>query len=146
MVDNSIDRRTQAREIAMQSLYQLDVQGPEFTDQLNSFVAESTDDDLARKLAREWTLGAWNNIIICDELITTAAIKWDMSRLSSVDKSILRLAAYQMRFCPEIPKKVVINEAIEIAKRYSGEQAPRFVNGVLDAILRRLKTEQNSDG
>jgi N utilization substance protein B len=50
-----------------------------------------------------------------------------------------------MRFCPDIPKKVVINEAIEIAKRFSGEQAPRFVNGVLDAILRRLKTESNSD-
>jgi transcription antitermination factor NusB len=139
-MDKSIDRRTQAREIAMQALYQLDVQGLEFVDQLNRFVAESTDDDLARKLASEWTLGTWNNLVICDELITTAAIKWDMSRLSSVDKSILRLAAYQMRFCSDIPKKVIINEAIEIAKRFSGEQAPRFVNGVLDAILRRLKT------
>ena len=129
----------------MQALYQLDVQGSEFLDQLNGFIAGSTDDELAEKLASEWTLGAWNNIVICDELITTAAIKWDMSRLSSVDKSILRLAAYQMRFCPDIPKKVVINEAIEIAKRYSGKQAPRFVNGVLDAILRRLKTEQGPD-
>ena len=128
----------------MQALYQLDVQGAEFVDQLNGFVAGSTDDDLARKLASEWALGTWNNLVTCDELITTAAIKWDMSRLSSVDKSILRLAAYQMRFCSDIPKKVIINEAIEIAKRFSGEQAPRFVNGVLDAILRRLKTEPNS--
>jgi N utilization substance protein B len=90
-------------------------------------------------------LGTWNNLVICDELITTAAIKWDMSRLSSVDKSILRLAAYQMRFCDDIPKKVIINEAIEIAKRFSGEQAPRFVNGVLDAILRRLKADPGPD-
>lgn len=144
-MDNSIDRRTQAREIAMQALYQFDVQGPEFLDQLNSFVFGSTDDDLARKLAVEWAQGAWDNIAICDELITTAAVKWDMSRLSAVDKSILRLGAYQMRFCLDIPKKVAINEAIEIAKQYSGEQSPRFVNGVLDAILRRIDAEQDQD-
>ena len=136
------DRRTQAREIAMQSLYQLDVQGESFYHQLNSFTAEYSEDDLVRKLSLDWSQGAWNKIADCDKLITTAAIKWDMSRLSPVDRAILRLAAYQMQFCDDIPKKVIINEAIEMAKRFSGEQSPRFVNGVLDAILRNLNSEQ----
>ena len=136
------DRRTQAREIAMQVLYQFDVQGDDFRDNVAMFTLEASEDDLTRKLASEWAVGAWNNIKVCDKLITEAAIKWDMSRLSSVDKSILRLAAYQMRFCDDIPNKVVINEAIEIAKCFSGSQSPRFINGVLDAILRKLRSTQ----
>ena len=138
-MDTPKDRRTQAREIAMQTLYQFDVQGDDFRDNVAMFTLEMTDDDLVRKLASEWAIGAWNNIEVCDKLITEAAIKWDMSRLSAVDKSILRLATYQMRFCDDIPKKVAINEAIEIAKCFSGSQSPRFINGVLDAILRKLK-------
>ena len=138
-MDNTLDRRTQARHIAMQVLYQLDVQGPDFLPQVHGFVHEFAEDDLVRKLALEWSLDAWKSVGTCDELISAAALKWDMSRLSPVDKAILRLAAYQMKFCDDIPKKVVINEAIEIAKTFSGEQSPRFVNGVLDAILRNMK-------
>jgi N utilization substance protein B len=137
------DRRTQAREIAMQVLYQFDVQGDDFRDNVAMFTLEASEDDLTRKLASEWAIGAWNNIEVCDKLITEAAIKWDMSRLSSVDKSILRLGTYQMRFCDDIPQKVVINEAIEMAKCFSGTQSPRFINGVLDAILRKLKSTQD---
>lgn len=127
----------------MQVLYQFDVQGDDFRDNVAMFTLEASEDDLTRKMASEWAIGTWNNIEVCDKLITEAAIKWDMSRLSSVDKSILRLAAYQMRFCDDIPKKVVINEAIEIAKCFSGSQSPRFINGVLDAILRKLKSKED---
>ena len=82
----------------------------------------------------------WANIDACDGLIMKAAVKWQMSRLSGVDRSILRLSAYQLGFCRDIPGKVVINEAIELAKKYSSDQAPRFVNGVLDAVLRGIET------
>ena len=75
----------------------------------------------------------------CDELIETAAIKWHMSRLCGVDRSILRLSTYQLKFCEDIPPRVVINEAIEIAKKYSSDQSPKFVNGVLDAIMQKVK-------
>lgn len=139
-----MDRRTRARELAMQALYQLDVLGDYFLDQLNRFLKENADDDVVRDMADEWSRGAWENLPACDELIKSAAVKWELSRLSSVDRSILRLSAYQLRFCNDIPGKVVINEAIEIAKKYSSEQSPRFVNGVLDAILRKLK-EQTQD-
>lgn len=139
-----MDRRTRARELTMQALYQFDILGDYFLNHLNRFLNENAEDDMVREMADEWLRGAWENVGVCDELIKSAAVKWELSRLSSVDRSILRLGAYQLRFCNDIPGKVVINEAIEIAKKYSSEQSPRFVNGVLDAILRKLK-EQTQD-
>ena len=134
-----MDRRTKAREIAMQALYQLDVQGDNYLQQVELFMKESSEDEMVFTLAAEWAKKTWENLAACDELIKEAAIKWDLARLSSVDRSILRLATYQLLFCKDMPGKVVINEAIEIAKKYSGHQSPRFVNGVLDAILRRSR-------
>lgn len=141
-----MDRRTAAREITMQALFQLDVQGYEKIDMVKHFIKTSSNDDLVRSLATEWMLNTWKNIEICDQLITSAAIKWQMSRLNLVDKSILRLSAYQIKFCPDIPDKVVINEAIELAKKYSSHQAPGFVNGVLDAIMKTVKQEDTLQG
>jgi N utilization substance protein B len=125
----------------MQALCQLDVQGEELMPALHMFFRENTDDEMVLKLAEKWTQGAWQQHIYCDEQIARAAEKWKLSRLSLVDRSILRLGVYQLLCCTEIPDKVVINEAIELAKKYSGAQSPRFVNGVLDAILKQKKTE-----
>jgi transcription antitermination factor NusB len=136
-----VDKRTRARELAMQALYQLDVQGPELLDSLDEFLIENEPDNSVCKLASDWTKGTWENLTQCDELIVASTIKWQLSRLSPVDKSILRLAVYQLRLCPDIPPRVVINEAIEIAKKFSTDKSSAFVNGVLDAILKKLKTE-----
>ncbi len=134
-----MDRRTRARELTMQAVYQLDIQGSGLLEQLGKFFMENSTDDFVCKLASEWTKGTWENLAQCDELIVASTVKWELSRLSFVDKSILRLAVYQLRFCPDIPPKVVINEAIELAKKFSTAQSPAFVNGVLDAILRKNK-------
>ncbi|MBA7476128.1 Transcription antitermination protein NusB [subsurface metagenome] len=123
----------------MQALYQLDVQGPDLFELLDRFFAEADEDDFVRKLASDWTKGTWENLEQCDEPIIVSTIKWQFTRLSPVDKSILRLAVYQLKFCPDIPPKVVINEAIELAKKFSTDKSPAFVNGVLDAILKKLK-------
>ncbi len=135
----NMDRRTRARELTMQALYQLDVQGPDLFEFLDRFFAEADEDDFVRKLASDWTKGTWENLEQCDEPIIVSTIKWQFTRLSPVDKSILRLAVYQLKFCPDIPPKVVINEAIELAKKFSTDKSPAFVNGVLDAILKKLK-------
>ena len=135
-----MDRRTRARELAMQGLYQLDVQGHDLLEHLAEFFIENDPDDFVRKLASDWTKGTWGNLAQCDELIVASTIKWEFSRLSPVDKSILRLAVYQLKFCPNIPPRVVINEAIELAKKFSTAQSSAFVNGVLDAVLKKLKT------
>ena len=123
----------------MQALYQLNIQGPDLFELLDRFFTEADEDDFVRKLASDWTRGTWENLEQCDEPIIASTIKWQFARLSPVDKSILRLAVYQLKFCPDIPPKVVINEAIELAKKFSTDKSPAFVNGVLDAILKKLK-------
>jgi len=139
----NFDKRTRARELAIQGLYQLDVQGSDLLTSLGRFFMENDPDDLVRKLASDWTKGTWENLAQCDELIVASIIKWQLSRLSAVDKSILRLAVYQLKFCPDIPPKVVINEAIELAKKFSTNKSPAFVNGVLDAVLRKLEAKND---
>lgn len=126
----------------MQALYQLDVQGSDLLPRLRAeFFSEAADDARTRRLAGEWTSGTWANLADCDELIVASTIRWQFSRLSPVDKSILRLAVYQLKFCPDIPPKVIINEAIELAKKFSTERSGPFVNGVLDAVLKKLRAE-----
>jgi N utilization substance protein B len=129
----------------MQGLYQLDVQGPDLLERLGEFFIENESDDSIRKLASDWSKGAWENLAVCDELIVASTIKWKLSRLSPVDKSILRLAVYQLKFCHDIPPRVVMNEAIELAKKFSTAQSPAFVNGVLDAVLKKLETKSSPD-
>ncbi len=137
-----MDKRTKARELAMQALYQLDVQGAGLLPRLMAeFFREMEGDEQTRKLAWEWTSGTWEHVAEYDELITGSTIRWQFSRLSPVDKSILRLSVYQLKSCPEIPPKVVINEAIELAKKYSTEKSGPFVNGVLDAVLKKLRAQ-----
>jgi len=127
----------------MQALYQLDVQGSDLLSRLmGDFFYEEESDERTRKLAWEWTTGTWEKVAECDELIAGSTIRWQFSRLSPVDRSILRLSVYQLKYCPEIPPKVVINEAIEMAKRYSTDKSGPFVNGVLDAVLKKMQAEQ----
>jgi len=126
----------------MQALYQLDIQGAELLGRLmGEFFYEMEGDSRTRQLAWEWTQGAWAKVAECDELIAGSALRWQFSRLSPVDRSILRLGVYQLTSCPEIPPKVIINEAIELAKKYSTEKSGPFVNGVLDAVLKKLRAE-----
>ncbi len=133
------DKRTRARELAMQALYQLDVQGSDLLPYLNEFFVENEPDIAVRKLASDWTKAAWENLEQCDQLIVTSTIKWELSRLSPVDRSILRISVYQLKFCPDVPPRVVINEAIELAKKFSTDKSFAFVNGVLDAVLKKIE-------
>lgn len=130
----------------MQALYQLDVQGQELMHYLGEFFVENEPNDSVRRLAMEWTKGAWENLTWSDELISAASLKWSLSRLSPVDRSILRMSVYHLTCCPDIPPKVVINEAVELAKKFSTAQSPAFVNGVLDAVMRKLKKGSEADG
>ena len=127
----------------MQALYQLDVQGTDILESLDRFFIEADTDNFVRRLASDWTKGTWGNLEQCDELIVASTIKWEFTRLSPVDRNILRLAVYQLKFCPEIPPKVVINEAIELAKKFSTDKSPGFVNAVLDAVLKKTAKKKS---
>jgi transcription antitermination factor NusB len=142
-----MDKRSRARELAMQALYQLDVQGTGLLPRLMAeFLGAVESDEQTRRLAWEWTRGTWAHVAEYDQIITGATIRWQFSRLSPVDKSILRLSVHQLTACPDIPPKVVINEAIELAKKYSTEKSGPFVNGVLDAVLKKLQAGEPQAG
>ena len=81
------------------------------------------------------TGGVKEHQIELDAMISQVAENWRLDRMAAIDRNILRLGAYEMLYCPEVPAKVAINEALELAKRYSTAQSSRFVNGILDRVL-----------
>ena len=134
------DPRRQARQLALQCLHQLDVQSGQNLDQMDTFLAENCPELPIRDLARQWIKGTWQSLDWIDKMISGASRNWDITRISTVDRNNLRLAVYQLLDCPDIPAKVVINEAIELAKIFSTTQSPKFINGVLDAIKTKIET------
>ena len=139
--DRDEDPRRVGRRLALQFLYQLDAQGGANLDQMKNFLDEYGEDREGRELAARWIKSVWGSHEKMDELIGKVSENWDLSRITLVDRSNLRLAVYQLVECPEIPAKAVINEAVELAKEFSTAQAPAFVNGVLDAVRKGITTE-----
>lgn len=135
----------QARRLALQFLHQLDAQQGTNMHQLDSFLLEFGDEPKSREIARKWIIGTWHSLDKIDKLIVSSSSNWDIKRISPVDRNNLRLAIHQLMDCPDIPPKVVINEAIELAKVFSTLQAPKFVNGVLDAIQRQIQSDSNEN-
>ena len=137
--------RRQSRQLALQFLYQLDVQKGRNLDQVDAFLIEFCSDMKKRQLARDWIKGTWLNLGQIDKMISATSKNWDIARISNIDRSNLRLAIYQLLDCPDIPPKVVINEAIELAKTFSTPQAPTFVNGLLDKIAKTIIPEMKTE-
>jgi len=130
-------KRTRAREIALQFLYQLDLRGDDLMAEAKTFVrGEERDSETARFALRlvEGTVEHRNEI---DRMIQGVAQNWNISRMAVVDRNVLRLASYELLHCDDIPPKVAINEAIELGKRYSTQNSGAFINGILDKIMNR---------
>jgi transcription antitermination factor NusB len=134
-------RREQARQIALQALYQLDVRREDLGPEIVEFLRESTKEPEVYFFARRLTEGVWAWREEADGLIREAAEHWRPERMAILDRNILRLAAYEISQCPDIPPRVAIDQAIELAKRFSSAESGAFVNGVLDKILRIVKGE-----
>ncbi|PFD90322.1 transcription antitermination factor NusB [Bacillus anthracis] len=125
-------KRRTARERAMQALYQMDITG-----ELEPKVAvENTLDEgeETNEFLESLVVGFVENKEVIDEAIRQNLKKWKLERISIVDRSILRVAVYEMKYMEEIPYNVTINEAIEIAKTFGDEESRRFINGVLSNI------------
>ncbi|MBU1124595.1 MAG: transcription antitermination factor NusB [Candidatus Omnitrophica bacterium] len=130
-------KRTRAREIALQILYQIDVtrDNPEST--IENFwqgYTESVLENDLKDFSEELVRGVSHNISLIDEKITLYAANWQLDRMAVVDRNILRLGCYELLFRDDIPPKVSINEAVEIAKKYSDVEAGKFVNAILDKV------------
>ena len=125
-------KRRTARERAMQALYQMDITG-----ELEPKVAvENTLDEgeETNEFLESLVVGCVEHKEVIDEAIRQNLKKWKLERISIVDRSILRVAVYEMKYMEEIPHNVTINEAIEIAKTFGDEESRRFINGVLSNI------------
>ncbi|MYB77768.1 MAG: transcription antitermination factor NusB [Chloroflexi bacterium] len=140
-----IHPRHHARVAAMQVLFALDVSDdlPEVVLERVSCMADIKAD--ARELLQNLVDGVRSHQAMIDEKIRQAAPMWPMGQMAHVDKAIMRLAVYELFFVPEVPPKVVINEAVELAKTYASDNAPRFINGVLGTIYERDVARQSED-
>jgi N utilization substance protein B len=131
--------RRDGREAAIQFLYQLDTYRPaNMEEALTAFWKQNEEPKNVRDFADGLLRGALEKMPEIDAKIRTLADNWDFERLAAVDRNILRLAVYEMLFCPEIPPVVSINEAIEIAKKFSTAESGKFVNGLLDRVKKEL--------
>jgi N utilization substance protein B len=130
--------RRKARELALQVLFAWDAHGENDLAMAQQVTGDSNDDQLAREAMRI-AGGAWSNREVADNWVLRLAPQWPPRRQPGVDRNILRLAVWELTHT-DTPPKVVIDEAIELAKNYSTEQSPSFVNGVLDAVLKEVKS------
>ena len=145
LAKDAIDRRIKARELAFQAVFQYDMQATPDKMLLEFFFRENADDQLVRQLAREWTFGTIENTEEIDLLLASVIKRWKTKALMPIERAILRLSTYQLLYCKQIPGKVVVNEAIELSKKFSTENSPSFVNGILDAILKKQNSPELSE-
>ncbi len=137
-------KRRKAREYALQFIYRIDfleawksLDTGRLTEDLSSFWTETKEkDEDVRQFAEEIIGGTITQLGRIDGLLQDVADRWKLSRMASIDRNILRLATYEILSRSEIPAAVIINEALEIAKKYSTSESASFINGILDRIAR----------
>lgn len=154
--------RRKGREIALQTLYLMDMhnqpmaQGTntaqpqsclDWEEAINAYVEHWLSDDIEKdsapvEFATRCVLGVTVNKTFLDELINERTKKWRLDRLGVIDRNILRLGAYELCFT-DVPSKVALNEAVELSKKFSGDDAASFINGILDAIMRDKRGNEN---
>lgn len=132
--------RTKSREFAMQMLFQWDMSRQDAAKLEAKFWRAATAEDSTRIFANKLFEGASKSADELDALIVQHAKNWRLERMAIIDRAVLRLAIYELRTA-ETPHKVIINEAVDLAKKFSSEDAGSFVNGILDAVYKTLTSK-----
>jgi len=128
-------KRRKAREFALQLLYEREMREETVERLLKEFWRENPEeDDEIRSFTGDLVRGAEKYLVEIDRIIARIALNWEMGRMGFIDRNIIRIAAYEILYLKEIPAVVSINEAIEIAKTFGGDQTAKFVNGVLNKM------------
>jgi N utilization substance protein B len=130
-------RRSRAREVALQLLYQHDLNPQVGRPAVERFVKERLDDGVLGTFCLALFDGAVAHRDDIDRLLGQAAENWRVARMPVVDRNVLRLGAFELLYTPQTPPGVAINEAIELARRFGARDSPKFVNGVLDRLHRK---------
>jgi len=139
--------RRESRELALQILYALDANpSVGIRETLQTFREEQTDVlSRVREFAENLVQGVQEHRAVIDAAIKARSKNWTLARMPLVDLNVMRMATYELMFRQDIPKKVSINEAIEIARKFGDKESPAFVNGILDEIEACAKTEESSE-
>ena len=134
--------RRKARELALNALFQGEMTATSAVENFPLLCENFEINKKAIPYGRELVYGITEKRDELDAKIEESAVNWRVSRMSVLDRNIIRLASYEMMFKEDVPPRVAIDEAIELAKRYCGEDSPGFINGILDAILKNIGKEK----
>ena len=134
-----MDQRHRVRQLALQGLCCLDVQGHDVLDLVIDFIADCNASPETVASAREMLAAALDDIDRCNEFLKRHCRHWGLQRLALVDRGILRLGVHEL-LVGEAPPKVVIAESLKLAREFSTAESPRFINGVLDSVVKELAT------
>lgn len=130
-------KRTRSREYALQALYQIDITHEEPDSAIENFwqahLEEGIDEEM-KEFASGIVKGTMQNLVEIDRKIAQYAANWELERMAVVDRNILRMGGFELMYSSAIPPKVAINEAVDLAKKFSGIEAGKFVNAILDKI------------
>ncbi len=136
-----MSRRRKAREIALQALYAAEISGSEWQDVLDDMLKRRNPSDEAAEYARRLVSAVNESRVELDRMIVECLENWKFERVSVIDRNILRIALAELIHFPEVPGGVIINEAIEIAHRFSSNKAGKFVNGILDRLAGEVRKD-----
>lgn len=131
--------RRKARELAVQILYQMEMKGAEPREVLGLFWEGQEANEESVKFSTDLVEGIYRNRVEIDQLIERHSLHWKMVRMTVVDRNILRLGVYELLYLHDVPTSVVLNEAIEIAKKFGTEDSSAFINGILDNVAKEVR-------
>ncbi|MBF0627730.1 MAG: transcription antitermination factor NusB [Magnetococcales bacterium] len=131
--------RHKARELTLLALYQCDITGDGIHRAVGQLCEDNADGRADLDYFQKVAAGAWSRLDELDHWITLGAKNWSLSRISTIDRNILRQGIYELLAEPDLPIQVVINEAIELSKRYGGDGSGSFVNGVMDNVANQIR-------
>ena len=128
-------KRSQARDWALKIFYQADISRRPVEAAADHFFKNEISSDMEiHEFAKRLVLGVRDHLEDIDSIISKYATNWQLKRMAVIDKNILRMGVFELKYAPDIPPKVTINEAVELAKRYGDLESSKFVNGILDKI------------
>lgn len=136
-------RRSKARQVTVQMLYQVDLNPDADGRMIRDMIAERLSDEILRGFAWDLFQGTMEHRAELDEKIQTIAEKWRLERMAATDRSIIRLGAYEL-LKTKTPHRVVIDEAIQLAKKFGNKQSSQFVNGILDRLVPQESRDRDS--
>ena len=128
-------KRSTGRKLGMQALYQAELRKEDVNNFLEEFLEEAESLDETKDFAKELAQGAWSNKTEIDKLIKKYAIDWDLDRITIIDKSLLRMAFYELIYV-KVPARIVVNEMVELAKKFCEDESPKFLNGIVGKYIK----------